>query len=110
MYQSFNPAIAHDFSSKSVRALPAWEPMRIATTSLFGLDIVKASRRDMAEELVGRAIHARRTQVAFINAHCINTAANDRAYRRALGGADLQLPDGSGLRAAAGRGNARQRR
>ena len=101
MYQSFNPAIAHDFSSKSVRALPAWEPMRIATTRLFGLDIVKASRRDMAEELVGRAIHARRTQVAFINAHCINTAANDRAYRRALGGADLLLPDGSGLRAAA---------
>ncbi len=39
-------------------------------------------------------------QVSFVNAHCVNVAARDAAYRNALLEADLALADGIGLRLA----------
>ena len=40
--------------------------------------------------------HGRR-RVAFMNAHCFNVMARDRAYAAAIHSADLLLPDGSGV-------------
>ena len=40
-------------------------------------------------------------QVSFVNPACVNIAASDRAYRRALGRAALVLPDGIGIKVAA---------
>ncbi|NBB98363.1 MAG: WecB/TagA/CpsF family glycosyltransferase, partial [Alphaproteobacteria bacterium] len=40
-------------------------------------------------------------RVAFVNAHCVNVAARDGAYRHALQSADMLLPDGAGLELAA---------
>lgn len=42
-----------------------------------------------------------RRRIAFVNAHCVNVAAGDAEYRAALRGADLILPDGSGVAIAA---------
>jgi len=42
-----------------------------------------------------------RARVAFVNAHCVNVAAGNAAYRCALQSADLLLPDGAGLELAA---------
>lgn len=74
---------------------------RTSTVSLFGLDLLDGDREDTARMLVARAALQIDTQVSFVNAHCINVAAKDRAYRDALQGCDYRLPDGSGLRLAA---------
>lgn len=101
MYQSFDFANAQALSLGEARSLTRWVPQRFVTTQMFGLDLVNAKQQTMARELVDRALHGRRTQVAFINAHCINIAAQDRSYMRALEAADMLLPDGSGMRSAA---------
>jgi N-acetylglucosaminyldiphosphoundecaprenol N-acetyl-beta-D-mannosaminyltransferase len=41
-------------------------------------------------------------QVSFVNPACVNIAAGDRGYRRLLGRAALVLPDGIGIKIAAG--------
>lgn len=40
------------------------------------------------------------SQVSFVNAHCVNVACRDSAYRLALAGSELALADGMGLRLA----------
>jgi N-acetylglucosaminyldiphosphoundecaprenol N-acetyl-beta-D-mannosaminyltransferase len=40
-------------------------------------------------------------QVSFVNPACVNIAAHDRAYRRALARASLVLPDGIGIKVGA---------
>lgn len=40
------------------------------------------------------------SQLSFVNAHCVNVACGDAAYRRALASSDLALADGMGLRLA----------
>ncbi|SUZ33172.1 N-acetylglucosaminyldiphosphoundecaprenol N-acetyl-beta-D-mannosaminyltransferase [Roseibaca ekhonensis] len=69
----------------------------LPTLRLFGLDLISASRTDAIRDLLARP-HAR---VAFVNAHCVNVAARDDAYRHALQSADMLLPDGAGLELAA---------
>lgn len=64
---------------------------------LFGHELVNASLTDTARELVGAAARGETATIAFLNAHCINVAARDRDYRRALEGVTVLLPDGSGL-------------
>ena len=73
----------------------------VARTRLFGLDLVSSTRDHVAAELVAMAASGECATVQFINAHCINMAASDRAYRRALRRADFLLPDGSGMAIAA---------
>jgi exopolysaccharide biosynthesis WecB/TagA/CpsF family protein len=70
----------------------------IKTLPLFGLPVV-----DSEQSLAIRAMLDRpgRTTVAFVNAHCVNTAAGDPAYARALRAAEFVLPDGSGILLAA---------
>jgi N-acetylglucosaminyldiphosphoundecaprenol N-acetyl-beta-D-mannosaminyltransferase len=48
-------------------------------------------------ELMARARTRLATRVMFVNAHCLNVASGDPAYREALRNADVVLADGSGL-------------
>ena len=74
---------------------------KLPTAQLFGLPLVKAERGQMARRIVSKARRGRETVVNFINAHCINTARADRAYRDALKDSDMLLPDGVGMEIAA---------
>lgn len=64
---------------------------------LFGLDLISANRATAIAALLALP----RARVAFVNAHCVNVAAKDPAYRQALQTADMLLPDGAGLELAA---------
>lgn len=70
-------------------------------THLFGFPMVNATRTDVAQSIVTRAVLRKRTTIQFLNAHCINMAQTDADYRDALACADFLLPDGSGLAIAA---------
>ena len=69
-----------------------------ATLSLFDLPLLDTDRAGAISHLLDR--RGRQT-AAFVNAHCINVAARDRRYRRALRAATTLLPDGSGISLAA---------
>lgn len=69
----------------------------LPTIRLFDLDLVSAPMPDAIAALLERP----RARVAFVNAHCVNVAARDDAYRQALETADLLFPDGAGLELAA---------
>ncbi|MDZ3830808.1 MAG: WecB/TagA/CpsF family glycosyltransferase [Sphingopyxis sp.] len=71
------------------------------TSRLFGLDLVCATRAHAAEEIVAMAAAGERATIQFVNAHCVNRARRDAAYRRTLARSDLLLPDGSGIAIAA---------
>ena len=73
----------------------------VRDTELFGLALRNDSRENVANELVSRAIMQHATRVSFVNAHCVNVAARNPAYRHVLQTSDLLLPDGSGMRIAA---------
>ncbi|MBT0670094.1 WecB/TagA/CpsF family glycosyltransferase [Novosphingobium profundi] len=73
----------------------------LRTTRLFGFNLVRATRSEMADLLVEAAANHQRLKVNFLNAHCVNLAAGDEAYRTILNGSDLLLPDGSGISLAA---------
>ena len=68
------------------------------TLSLFGLSLMDADRPTAIAAMLDRG---GRTTAAFVNAHCINHAARDSKYARALRAADFILPDGSGISLAA---------
>lgn len=68
------------------------------TITLFGLPLVDETRTDAVAQMLDGPD---RTTAAFVNAHCVNTAAGDRPYQRALRAADFLLPDGSGISLAA---------
>lgn len=69
----------------------------LPTLRLFDLDLVSASKAAAVNALLAMP----RARVAFVNAHCVNVAAQNAAYLRALQSADLLLPDGAGLELAA---------
>jgi exopolysaccharide biosynthesis WecB/TagA/CpsF family protein len=73
----------------------------LATTPLLGFDVANAAIADALDWLCGRIDLGEPTRIAFLNAHCVNVAARDLAYRAALASADAILPDGSGLALAA---------
>lgn len=68
---------------------------------VFGLQIVNIDRWEAARRLLDIVGSGKRAKVYFINAHCVNVAANDSGYRRTLEEADLLFADGSGVRLAA---------
>ena len=101
MYQSFEFDRTSELPGTAGRARVMPQQVAPATKQIFGLDIVDGERTRIASQLVSRAIAGRQTNVAFVNAHCVNVAARDRSYREALRQADMLLPDGSGMRIAA---------
>ena len=71
----------------------------LQTLQLFDLNIINARAKTALKALL--ADRARKKAAAFVNAHCINVAAGDAAYRWALSQMEFILPDGSGLQLAA---------
>nr|WP_298927023.1 WecB/TagA/CpsF family glycosyltransferase [uncultured Erythrobacter sp.] len=82
--------------SDRIEAIRTWE-----TCDLFGLPLVKATRREMAKHILARAGARQKSTINFVNAHCINTRRDDPEYRSALSSSDLLLPDGIGMEIAA---------
>ncbi|MDF1801675.1 WecB/TagA/CpsF family glycosyltransferase [Thalassovita sp.] len=70
----------------------------LPTLSVMGLHVVNATTRNTVQALLDDSA-AR--QVYFLNAHCANLRATDRAYADALARADYVLPDGIGIELAA---------
>ncbi|QQA44718.1 WecB/TagA/CpsF family glycosyltransferase [Pelagovum pacificum] len=70
----------------------------LATKNLpaLDLDLVDAP----AERTIDVLLSPGRRRVVFMNAHCCNIHRRDRAYREAVAGADLRLPDGIGVELA----------
>ncbi len=68
---------------------------------LFGLSFDNKTLTDATSDLLTAARTKRKTSVVFVNAHVINTAASDAAYRQVIARADVRLCDGSGMAIAA---------
>lgn len=68
---------------------------------LFGLRFWDTSLERAADFLVECALQNRRFEGFFVNAHCVNVAAQDAAYARLLGTAPCLFADGAGMSIAA---------
>ena len=71
------------------------------TARLFGHDLVRGERSEMARHIVARVGTGERSTIYFVNAHCFNVESRDADYRDALNESDLLLPDGIGMEIAA---------
>jgi exopolysaccharide biosynthesis WecB/TagA/CpsF family protein len=69
--------------------------------TLFGLAIDDTTVAAASRDLVERAQLKRKTRVVFANAHVVNEAANQAAYRDVVARADRIYADGSGMAIAA---------
>ena len=69
--------------------------------SLFGIDITDTTIASAATWIVQRATHGIATNVAFLNAHCVNVGYRLPEYRRAMQGMTRVFADGIGVRIAA---------
>ncbi len=70
------------------------------TVRILGVRIDNVTMVGAIERIERGLCEDRRTQVAFVNADCLNIAAKDFDYKRTLSDADLVLPDGIGLKLA----------
>jgi len=69
----------------------------LPTANLLGFELADTDRDSAIDWLLSRLRRGHRTTLAFLNAHCVNVAARDTAYRDSLRHADALFPDGSGL-------------
>ena len=70
---------------------------KLKRTSLFNFDVVHSTKATVSETIIQCAQIHEPITVNFVNAHCINVAANDKLYRESLDGSSALLPDGSGM-------------
>jgi N-acetylglucosaminyldiphosphoundecaprenol N-acetyl-beta-D-mannosaminyltransferase len=77
------------------RSTAAQGRVTLGDVAFDNLDTAEALARLEAMMASGRS-----HQVAFVNPACVNTAAADRGYRRALARCSLVLPDGIGIKLA----------
>jgi N-acetylglucosaminyldiphosphoundecaprenol N-acetyl-beta-D-mannosaminyltransferase len=77
-------------------AAPQADRVRVCDVAFDNLDM-----NDALQRLDGWLSGTATQQVSFVNPACVNIAAHDRGYRRALGRAALVLPDGIGIKVAA---------
>ncbi len=70
--------------------------------SLFNLPLVNGHLGEVASHIVNAAADGERNVIHFINAHCVNQIQRDDHYHKIIEETDILLPDGSGLRLAAG--------
>ena len=68
--------------------------------SLLGISIHNLTMSEAVEVICERIASGRPTQVSFVNADCVNRAAEDPAYLRVLQRSDLVLADGIGIKLA----------
>ncbi|MFN4056741.1 MAG: WecB/TagA/CpsF family glycosyltransferase [Roseinatronobacter sp.] len=88
------PSAKHELSAPSAGAQGL---DRAEQLDLFGLSLLNAPQ----DHAIALMLTKGRRRVAFVNAHCVNVAAKDPAYRQALETADVLLPDGAGIELAA---------
>lgn len=69
--------------------------------SLFGFDIRDTTIGRASSWIVARAAQGRPTNVAFVNAHCVNVSYRSMEYRSAVSSMDRVFADGIGMRIAA---------
>jgi len=75
------------------------EPSR--QVRVLGVDVVDEPFEAAVARLRALLDERRGAKVFFVNAHTLNQAADDPAYRRTLNGADVVFGDGTGVRWAA---------
>jgi N-acetylglucosaminyldiphosphoundecaprenol N-acetyl-beta-D-mannosaminyltransferase len=76
-------------------------PARDRDIRLFGMPITDTTIPRAALWLAEQARQSRPTNVAFLNAHCVNVAYTSNAYREAMTSMDRVFADGIGVRIAA---------
>lgn len=99
---NFNNANGIRIKDPKVRHLkPVLREAQEGVLDVFGYALLNTTKIKAADLLVERAAANMKTRVAFLNAHCINTAYVDPVYARCLRHMDLLLPDGAGIKMAA---------
>ena len=73
----------------------------MAKIRLFGLSIEDTTLHEAARCIVQEAASEQRRHIYFVNAHCVNVAANNANYLNVLVKADRLYADGIGMRLAA---------
>ncbi|MEL6861248.1 MAG: WecB/TagA/CpsF family glycosyltransferase [Pseudomonadota bacterium] len=73
----------------------------IETIDILGYKTASAKMAETVYWIADRAQSRTPTQIAFLNAHCVNVARKDWKYRDTLKNVDALLPDGSGVALAA---------
>lgn len=83
-------------------AAPAAQPVASERDiNLFNFDICDTTKSQAAKWIVARASQQRPTNIAFLNAHCVNVSYRSMQYRSAVSSMDRIFADGIGLRIAA---------
>lgn len=85
-------ALQHD---ATISGAPPLRPFKA-----FGLDFIDTTVDTCANWMLTRAEHGLKTQVGFINAHCVNVAHRRPDYRHALSKFDGLFADGIGVKIA----------
>ncbi len=68
--------------------------------SILGLRVHNITKDEALDRIETLLSEERGHTVFFVNAHCVNLAWGDDRYREVVNGADLVLPDGTGMRIA----------
>ena len=76
-------------------------PGAARTIDVLGLPMENVRLADAASDLIEAGREGRQIRVVFANAHVMNCAAADPAYRQTVASADWRYADGSGLAIAA---------
>lgn len=74
--------------------------MQPDTVKVFGIQIDNCSIQEAAESVLNNAEQGIRESIYFLNAHCVNTAAQDASYLKALKNGRV-FGDGAGVTIAA---------
>src|SRR6185436_10917430 len=72
-----------------------------STVSIFGLPIENVTLEAATNTILEAAAAGRRRMIFFVNAHCVNVAAEDLDYLQSLQSMDGLYADGSGMALAA---------
>lgn len=75
--------------------------MSASTLRIFGLPIANVTLENATNTIISAAQRNEKRHVFFVNAHCVNVAAQDKEYLQTLQSIDGIYPDGSGLALAA---------
>jgi N-acetylglucosaminyldiphosphoundecaprenol N-acetyl-beta-D-mannosaminyltransferase len=95
------PALDAAVAAVPATGRPAPQLANERRVHLFGLHIADTDIPSAAAWIVLRARHRLATEIAFLNAHCVNVMRSNPAYRDALSSMSRVFADGIGVRIAA---------
>lgn len=88
-------------AARPASALWSGDASSARRSRLFGLAIDNTRLALAAKDLIQAAKDGRKTRVVFVNAHALNTAMRDPAYKQTIASSDRIYADGSGMAIAA---------